>query len=143
VKRLLSHRGALKFDLSSGYYLSEDGRFLILLVKPAHPSQDLDFSRELLSAARADAEATLAELFEEPPGGRPVAFGFTGNPAILVEEAGLLRRTVQINIIASFFAVTGLYWLCYRRFAALLYSGYPLMVGRRRPSRSRSSPSGA
>lgn len=129
VKRLLSHRGALKFDLSSGYYLSEDGRFLILLVKPARPSQDLDFSRELLAAARSDAEATLAELFEESPGGRPVTFGFTGNPAILVEEAGLLRRTVQINIIASFFAVTGLYWLCYRRFAALLYSGYPLMVG--------------
>ncbi len=129
IGRLLSQRGALKFDLSSGYYLSEDGRTLILLVKPAQPSQDLAFSRALLDAARADAEAARADLYGEDAGSSGLGVRFGGNPAILVEEAGLLRETVQINIVASFLAVTVLYWLCYRRFAALLYSAYPLMIG--------------
>src|SRR5262245_36335595 len=40
VGRLLSHRGSLKLDLSSGYYLSEDGKSLIALVKPRKPSMD-------------------------------------------------------------------------------------------------------
>lgn len=129
VDRLLSHRGALKLDLSSGYYLSEDGRSLIMLVKPAHPSQNLEFSRKLVAAARADADATRDELYGGADAAPDIAVRFTGNPAILVEEAGLLRQTVQINIVASFLAVTLLYWLCYRRFAALLYSAYPLMIG--------------
>jgi predicted RND superfamily exporter protein len=129
VDRLLSHRGALKLDLSSGYYLSEDGRSLIMLVKPARPSQNLEFSRELMAAARADAQASGEELFGAGAGKAAVDVRFTGNPAILEDEAGLLRETVQINIVASFFAVTLLYWLCYRRFAALLYSAYPLMIG--------------
>ncbi len=55
VDRLLAHRGALKVDLSDGYYLSRDNRTLIMLVKPSHPSQDLAFSRKLLAAARDDA----------------------------------------------------------------------------------------
>ena len=69
VDRLLAHRGALKVDLSDGYYLSKDNRTLIMLVKPTHPSQDLAFSRKLLDAARADAEAVRAALRADGAGG--------------------------------------------------------------------------
>ena len=69
VDRLLAHRGALKVDLSDGYYLAKDNRTLIMLVKPAHPSQDLAFSRKLLAAAREDAEAVRATLAADGAGG--------------------------------------------------------------------------
>jgi predicted RND superfamily exporter protein len=82
-----------------------------------------------MGAARDDVEATRSELYGSGPNAGSVRVRFTGNPAILEDEAGLLRETVQINIVASFIAVTLLYWLCYRRFAALLYSVYPLMIG--------------
>jgi uncharacterized protein len=129
VDRLLAHHGALKVDLSDGYYLAKDNRTLIMLVKPAHPSQDLAFSRGLLAAARADAEAVRASLKADGAGGSGTEVRFGGNPAVLTEESGLLKRTVVINGVVSFFAVVLLYWICYRRFAALLYSSVPLLVG--------------
>jgi predicted RND superfamily exporter protein len=129
VDRLLAHRGALKVDLSDGYYLAKDNRTLIMLVKPAHPSQDLAFSRSLLAAAREDAEAVRAALLADGAGGSGTELRFGGNPAALTEESGLLKRTVVVNGVVAFFAVVLLYWICYRRFAALLYSSVPLLVG--------------
>jgi predicted RND superfamily exporter protein len=129
VDRLLSHRGALQVDLSDGYYLSKDNRTLIMLVKPSHPSQNLAYSRALLDAARASADEVRAELREDGAGGAATEVRYGGNPANLTEEASLLRRTVVINGVVSFVAVILLYWICYRRFAALLYSSIPLIVG--------------
>ena len=129
VDRLLAHRGALKVDLSDGYYLSEDNRTLIMLVKPAHPSQDLAFSRKLLAAAREDEAAVRDTLAADGAGGGGTSLRFGGNPAALTEESGLLKRTVIINGLVSFVAVVLLYWVCYRRFAALLYSSLPLILG--------------
>ena len=129
VDRLLAHRGALKVDLSDGYYLATDNRTLIMLVKPAHPSQDLAFSRRLLDAAREDAEAVRATLLADGAGGSGTELRFGGNPAALTEESALLKRTVVVNGVVAFFAVVLLYWICYRRFAALLYSSVPLLVG--------------
>jgi predicted RND superfamily exporter protein len=129
VDRLLAHRGALKVDLSDGYYLAKDNRTLIMLVKPAHPSQDLAFSRQLLDAARADASDVRAALLADGAGGSGTELRFGGNPAVLTEESALLKRTVVGNGVIAFFAVVLLYWICYRRFAALLYSSVPLLLG--------------
>jgi predicted RND superfamily exporter protein len=129
VDRLLAHHGALKVDLSDGYYLAKDTKTLIMLVKPSRPSQDLAFSRQLLDAAREDAEAVRAALASDGAGGAATTVKFGGNPAVLTEESGLLKRTVVVNGVVSFFAVVLLYWVCYRRFAALLYSSVPLLVG--------------
>ena len=129
VDRLLAHRGALKVDLSDGYYLAKDNRTLIMLVKPAHPSQDLAFSRQLLQAARNDAQDVRAALLADGAGGSGTELRFGGNPAALTEESGLLKRTVILNGVIAFFAVVLLYWICYRRFAALLYSSVPLLLG--------------
>ena len=129
VGRLLSHRGALKVDLSDGYYLSADNRTLIMLVKPKHASQNLAFSKRLIAATREAEAATRAELGEDGAGGAGTKVRLGGNPAVLTEEAGLLRRTVTLNGLVSFVAVVLLYWVCYRRFAALLYSSVPLILG--------------
>lgn len=129
VGRLLSQRGALKVDLSDGYYLSADNRTLIMLVKPKHASQNLAFSKRLIAATREAEDATRAELSEDGAGGTATRVRLGGNPAVLTEEAGLLRRTVALNGLVSFVAVVLLYWICYRRFAALLYSSVPLILG--------------
>jgi len=129
VGRLLSQKGALKVDLSDGYYLSENNRTLIMLVKPKHASQNLAFSKKLIAATREAEDATRAELAEDGAGGTTTRIRLGGNPAVLTEEAGLLRRTVAMNGLVSFVAIIFLYWICYRRFAALLYSSVPLILG--------------
>ncbi len=132
INRLLGHRGALKIDLSDGYYLARDGKSLILLVKPTGHSQDMDFDRRLLDAVRSDVAETRAEIASDAgPGAKApgIVVRYSGNHAIALEEAALVRQDVRFNLFASLIAVSGLYWLCYRRFAALLYSSVPLLVG--------------
>jgi len=123
VNRLMGNRGALQIDLSSGYYLSEDGQTLIMLIKPVGASQNLEFSQTLLQAVRGIEQETRGEL------GNEVATRYGGNYAVAVDESTLIRQDVKFNLFFSLFAVSALYWLCYRRFAALLYSSLPLLVG--------------
>lgn len=135
LNRLLGHRGVLKLDLSDGYYLSVDGQSLIMLVKPSRPSQDIAFDRRLLEAVATAVAGSRDDLRadSEENGADPAAAGvrvrFAGNYAVALEEAELIYRDGRFNLLFSLFAVSLLYWLCYRRFAALLYSSVPLMVG--------------
>ena len=133
VNRLVSNRGSFKLDLSDGYYLSRDGRSLIMLVKPAGHSQDLAFDKALLEAVRQAEAGTRAELQQEldelGEGPLGIRVGYAGNYAIAVDESQLIRQDVRFNLLASLLAVSALYWLCYRRFAALLYCSVPLIIG--------------
>jgi hypothetical protein len=136
--------GNLRVDLTDGYYLSRDGRSLIMLVKPTGSWQDLDFDRRLMQAVREAETATRAGLKQEaeawdeaseaPDVARTTARSdvivrYTGRYAIAVDEARLVQQDVRFNLFFSLFAVSVLYWVCYRRFAALLYSSVPLLVG--------------
>jgi hypothetical protein len=67
---LLAHRGALKVDLSDGYYLAKDNRTLIMLVKPAHRRRTSRSRGRLLAPRREDAEAVRATLLADGAGGR-------------------------------------------------------------------------
>jgi predicted RND superfamily exporter protein len=136
IERLLGHRGALQLDLSTGYYLARDGSSLIMLVKPTGGSADLEFDATLMEFVRQAADEALAELDDE--GGddldtdldaEPIAVRFGGNYLRSLEESEFIIQDASRNLTISFIAVCALYWLCYRRFAALLYSGLPLIVG--------------
>jgi predicted RND superfamily exporter protein len=130
LNRLLGSRGALNVDLSDGYYLSTDGLKLIMLVKPTGSSHDLQFNKDLLAMMRR-VEAESRQELESELDGEPLRLkvGYGGNYAMAIEEASLIRKDVTRNIWVSLLAVSGLYWLCYRRFAALLYATVPLLVG--------------
>jgi len=133
LNRLEGSRGLLKFDLSDGYYMSEDGRTLIMLVKPIGPSQDLEFDEQLLDAVQACEKDTRAELLAQFDDDEPQSLGisvrYSGNYAVAMDEASMIKQDVRFNLFVSLFAVSALYWLCYRRFAALLYSSVPLLIG--------------
>ena len=133
IERLMKNRGAFDVDLADGYYLSKDNQSLLMLIKPTGHSQDLDFDKLLMSMIDRAEEEVTEELavdraeYDEPPAGVSVAY--TGNYAIAIDEAKLVREDVSFNLIASVLAVSLLYWICYRRFAALIYSVLPLAVG--------------
>ena len=133
LNRLEGNRGVLKIDISDGYYLSQDSKTLIMLVKPFGPSQDLEFDHALMNAVNEAEAATRAELGEnvddDEQVSRSVDVRYGGNYAIAIDEEALIRQDVSRNLIVSLLAVAALYWLCYRRFAALLYSSLPLLVG--------------
>lgn len=129
LNRLLGSPGMLRLDLSDGYYLSQDGRSLIMLVKPARPWQDLEFDERLLAWARQTEAQVRAQLQQEQGSAAGIRVRYSGHYSIAVDEAALVRQDIRFNLIVSLAAVLALYWICYRRFAALLYSSMPLIVG--------------
>lgn len=131
IDRLVGSRGGLPIDLSRGYFLSRDRRLLLLLVKPAHPAQEIEFARELI----AEVETTIAETLplwpdlagEDGPPAPSIELG--GTAAITVEDAGLLTREIISNAVVSLALVLLLFVIAFRRLGLLIYAFLPLFCG--------------
>jgi len=148
-KEVLRSKGPLKVDLSSGYYLSKDGGALLIIAKPVRPAQDIAFDKRLMdevrgavAAASAKFEADLKEQTGEsaadagtggataaPAGARAPEVSFGGGYIIALEDSNLIMNDMLWNGTVSFLVILALYYFCYRRFGAILYSSVPLMVG--------------
>ena len=148
-KEVLRSKGPLKVDLSSGYYLSKDGGALLIIAKPVRPAQDIAFDKRLMdevrgavAAASAKFEADLKEQAGEsaadagtggataaPAGARAPEVSFGGGYIIALEDSTLIMNDMLWNGTVSFIVILGLYYFCYRRFGAILYSSVPLLVG--------------
>jgi predicted RND superfamily exporter protein len=129
LRPLVSSRSALQVDLANGYYLSKDHNNLIMLVKPTHSSQDLEFDERLMAFV-AEVEAEVRDdLHGDLEPDAAIGIRYSGHYAMAIDESTHIRKDVRQNLFVSLIAVAALYWLCYRRFAALLYSSLPLLVG--------------
>ena len=62
LAKLSSSRGALRVDLSSGFFLSPDHRLLLLLAKPVQPAQNFAFTEELVAAVDAHVDGPARAL---------------------------------------------------------------------------------
>jgi uncharacterized protein len=70
------------------------------------------------SAPAGDADADRAP---------EVAYG--GGYVIALDDSELIKQDMKWNGVLSFFSIVLLYYFCYRRFGAILYSSVPLVVG--------------
>jgi len=143
-KEVLRSKGPLKVDLSSGYYLSKDGGALLIIAKPVKPAQDTTFDKKLMDEVRravAAASTTFeTEIREEATAGvknaaadaetlRAPRVSYGGGYVIALDDSNLIINDMVWNGVVSFLLILGLYYFCYRRFGAILYSSVPLMVG--------------
>jgi predicted exporter len=176
---VLRNRGPIRFDLSAGYYLSKNGKALLIVVKPIKPNQDLAFSKALVAAVHEAIAAASDDFRREYGGGEEADAGAAsdgtarggdvdnaaapaqgggdvdnaaapaqgggaadgavgprvpivslgGGYIIALEDSGLIMQDMVRNGTLSFVVIVLLYYFCYRRFAAILYSAVPLMVG--------------
>jgi predicted RND superfamily exporter protein len=137
-EKALGNKGALEVDLASGYYLSRDGGSLLIIAKPSGPAQDIAFDKSLMRAVRAAVDEAAAEFEAElreegaPAGGaaaRAPLVSYGGGHVIALEDSELIMQDMVRNGTVSFLVIVLLYYFCYRRFGAILYSSVPLMVG--------------
>ncbi|HEU4402441.1 MAG TPA: MMPL family transporter [Candidatus Polarisedimenticolia bacterium] len=156
---VLRNKGALKVDVNGGYYLAKDGNALLVIAKPVKPAQDISFDKKLMQQVTAEvalaSEAFERERREETrddgarSGGRTDGSaegdGAEGGPAgesaqaphvsygggyvIALEDSQLIMQDMVRNGTLSFVVILLLYYFCYRRFGAILYSSVPLVVG--------------
>jgi predicted RND superfamily exporter protein len=148
-KEVLRSKGPLKVDLSSGYYLSKDGTALLIIAKPRRPAQDVAFDKRLADEVKAaiaqvsvrfetDLKEQAREEIRRPeapaagatPGGpRAPEVSLGGGYIIALEDSTLIMNDMLWNGTVSFLVILALYYFCYRRFGAILYSSVPLVVG--------------
>ena len=131
LTKLSSSRGALRVDLSSGFFLSPDRRLLLLLAKPVHPAQNFAFTEELVAAVEAHAAAQLARWEEiagpDPPPPPRIELG--GNYITALEDARYIRRDIVVNNVSSTLGVLALFVYAFRRLGLILYALIPLFMG--------------
>jgi hypothetical protein len=140
IEAVLKSRGPIQFDLQGGSYLSKDGGALLVIAKPVKPAQDLAFDTRLMVQVRAavrEAERAFAEDLRAAglPGGDGAAaagvpeVAYGGKYVIALEDSELIKQDMRWIGPVSFVAIVLLYYFCYRRFGAILYSSVPLVVG--------------
>ncbi len=143
VETVLRSKGPLRFDLQGGYFLSRDGGALLLIAKPIKPAQDIRFDEALLREVRAAVDRESQRFEEEireqaedagddgAPGeaGRAPHVSYGGGYMIALEDSQLIKQDMRWNGPLSFVLIVLLYYFCYRRFGAILYSTVPLVVG--------------
>src|SRR5262249_55434478 len=127
--RLLAGKSAIKVSSVDGYYMSEDGTAILILVKPARPAQDLGFVSGLVARIRDAETQARAEIAKDGADLSSLRVSYGGAYVATLEDSNLIRNDMQMTGILSFVGVMGIYLIGYRRLGAIFYSSIPLMVG--------------
>lgn len=129
--RVQSSRGTLKVDWTSGYYLSNDHRLLLILAEPVKPPQDIKFNQRLADEVDRIIEQSVAGWGEiaGPQAGKKPEVVVGGAYHTAVGDASLIRNDMLVNIVTSVLGVLLLILVAFRRPAALAYSFIPLLSG--------------
>jgi hypothetical protein len=129
LDKFKSAGGGFRLDASSGYFLSADRTTLLMLVQPRRPAQDIPFGRRFMASARRIEGEALADLRREAGPDVPAPrIGYTGGYAISLYDAELIQKDVIYNVIFSCVGVLALFLYAFRRPAALLYAGVPMVL---------------
>ncbi|MBN1517332.1 MMPL family transporter [Candidatus Sumerlaeota bacterium] len=125
-RRLVHSLGPLKANLRQGYYISGDGRMLVLIVKPVKPPSDLLFNREYMRFLRGTRDYFFNR---NPEYRRHLQIHFIGPHVEMQEDAANIRQDVQLALLSSFVLVIGLFIIAFKRMGAVIFVGVPLILG--------------
>jgi len=108
LPRLKEASQALNLDPESPYFLSRDGRLLIMIAEPARPVNDMAFARKLVAGineARTGAKAHIS---------------CAGAHLSAVIDESVMKKNIIACVASSLFVVLGLFFFTYRRFLPTL-----------------------
>ncbi len=111
-------------DVFRDYYVSKDGRELVLLVKPAGLAGDLSFSKNLVNAAQRAIDETDPSKYDSS-----IKVSFTGRYKKQIDLNEQLQRDLKITGIGSTLLVIILLLLYFRQIRSLLLISVPIASG--------------
>ncbi len=103
LPRLRQASRTLDLDSSSPYFLSRDGRLLVIIAEPARPVQEMAFARKLVTAingARAGATVRISCA--------------GAHLSAVIDEASMKGNIISC-IVSSLLVVLGIFYFTYRR----------------------------
>lgn len=117
LPRLKGASQALNLDPDSPYFLSRDGRLMIMIAEPARPVNDIVFARKLVAG------------INEARKGSKIHISCTGAHLSAVIDEAVMKRNIIACIISSLLVVLGLFYLTYRRILPTLLIPLILFYG--------------
>lgn len=125
--------GPMKVNLSGNYFLSSDGRMLVMVLWPVKPASDLEFAPEF----QKFLEETRTGIFLREPQwdpktgevGKRLDIHYYGAHYEAIADSNMVRRDFYFTSIVSATAVLCLFLFAFRRPEALFFVGLPLTVG--------------
>ena len=117
LPRLKKSSQALALDADSPYFLSRDGRLLIIIARTARPVQDMEFARKLVAGIN-DARR-----------GFTVHISCTGAHLSAVIDEATMKANILACIGSSLLVVLALFYLTYRRLLPTLLIPLILLFG--------------
>jgi len=117
LPRLKAGSQALDLDPASPYFVSRDGRLMIMIAEPVRPVQDMVFARKLVLA------------INEARRGATVAISCTGAHISAVLDEQAMKSNVLISIVSSLVVVLGIFYAAYRRILPTLLIPVILVCG--------------
>ena len=114
LPRLKEASQALDLDPKSPYFISRDGKLLIIIAEPARPVQEMEFARKLV------------EGINRARAGAGVSISCAGAHLSAVIDEAVMKRNIISCIVSSLFVVLGLFLLTYRRVMPMLL--IPLII---------------
>ncbi len=112
-------KGNQSFDLDpdSPYFLSRDGRLLIMIAEPAQPVQDMAFARKLVAGINKARE------------GSSVTISCAGAHLSAVIDERVMKQNIIFSIVSSLVVVLGLFYFTYRRLMPTLLIPFIILYG--------------
>jgi predicted RND superfamily exporter protein len=105
---------AFDLDPDSPYFLSRDGKVLIMIAEPARPVNDMGFARKLVAG------------INKARAGFSVKISCAGAHLSAVIDESVMKRNIIACVSSSLLVVLGLFFLTYRRFLPTLL--IPLII---------------
>jgi predicted RND superfamily exporter protein len=105
-------------SLAEGYLLSPDGKALLMVADPSFTSADIKSAQALVQKLEG-----IKQSFPS------VRISFVGPHTMTVGKSGVMQGDLLISFLSSLAIVLALFYLAYRRWATLLFVGFPLLVG--------------
>jgi len=103
LPRLKQGSQALAIDSTSPYFLSRDGKLLIMVAEPARPVQDMAFARKLVAGINQAKQ------------GAKVRITCTGAHLNAVIDEAVMKRNIISCVLSSLVVVLALFYGTYRR----------------------------
>ncbi len=133
VERVKIKSGPLKVNLVDNYFMSRDGKMLLMLVLPVKPATDLQFAQDFKKFLDATKEGIYKRNPEfgsyDDPDSQEISISYFGAHYETIADSQLVKQDFYRTSIASFVAVCLLFFFAFRRPEALLFVGIPLIIG--------------
>ncbi|MBM4377875.1 MAG: MMPL family transporter [Deltaproteobacteria bacterium] len=133
-----------KKSIKDDFYISNDRKMVLLIVKPMWDSNKLDLTARYLQKLQADLAAysannphgvTLVERYREKPGaplvgsGKEITYGFTGGYKTSVDDRDAIEKSLPTVTSIAFVAVAALILLFFRKVVPVLIVKLGIVLG--------------